>query len=203
MSSLPNTFNHFVSPEEYLERERRADYKSEYFAGEIMAMAGAKRKHNLVSSNVSASLTAQLRDEPCEVYSNDMRVQADGEKQYSYPDVVVVCGEPQFRDGREDTLLNPTVVVEVLSPSTEARDRGEKFLRYRQIESLTDYVLIAQNERRVEQFTKQSDGLWRLVETFDAGEVRLDSVGCTLALDDIYNKVKFEPVLRIVSEEPR
>ena len=203
MSSLPNTLNYFVSPEEYLERERRAEYKSEYFAGEIVAMAGAKRKHNLVSNNVSASLTGQLRDEPCEVYSNDMRVQADKEKQYSYPDVVVVCGEPQFRDGREDTLLNPTVIVEVLSPSTEAKDRGEKFLRYRQIESLTDYLLIAQDERRVEQFTKQWDGSWRLVETFDTGEMRLDSIGCILTLADVYNKVKMEPLLRIISEEPR
>lgn len=202
MSSLPNTLNYFVSPEEYLERERRAEYKSEYFAGEIVAMAGAKRKHNLVSNNVSASLTAQLRDAPCEVYSNDMRVQADGEKQYSYPDVVVVCGEPQFRDGREDTLLNPTVVIEVLSPSTESRDRGEKFLRYRQIASLTDYVLVAQNERRVEQFAKQSDGSWRMVET-DAGEMNLASIGCTLSIADVYNKVKLEPVLWIVSEEPR
>ncbi len=203
MSSLPNTHSYFVSPEEYLERERRAEYKSEYFAGEIVAMAGAKRRHNLVSNNVTISLGTQLRDSPCEVYSNDMRVQADGEKQYSYPDIVVVCGEPKFRDRREDTLLNPTVVVEVLSPSTESRDRGEKFLRYRQIESLTDYLLIAQNERRVEQFTKQSDGSWRLTETVDAGELRLESVGCTLALNDIYNKVKIEPALRIVSEEPR
>jgi Uma2 family endonuclease len=140
MSSLPSTLNHSVSPEEYLERERRAEYKSEYFAGEIVAMAGARRKHNLVSNNVSASLTAQLRGEPCEVYSNDMRVQADGKKQYSYPDVFVVRGEAQLRDRREDTLLNPTVVVEVLSPSTEETDRGEKFLRYRQIESLTDII---------------------------------------------------------------
>jgi len=115
----------------------------------------------------------------------------------------VVCGEPQFQDNEDDVLLNPTVVVEVLSPSTESRDRGEKFLRYRQIESLTDYVLIAQNERRVEQFTKQGDGSWRLVETFDAGEVDLDSIGCTLSIADIYNKVKLEPLLRIVSEEPR
>ena len=203
MSSLPSTYNHFVSPDEYLERERRADCKSEYFAGEIVAMAGAKRKHNLVSNNVSASLTAQLRDKPCEVYSNDMRVQADGEKQYTYPDVVVVCGEPQFRDGREDTLLNPTVVVEVLSSSAEAKDRGEKFLRYRQIDSLTDYLLVSQNERRVEQFTKQADGSWRLTETTEDGTVSLETSGCILALDDIYNKVEFEAALRIVSKEPR
>jgi len=203
MSSLPNTFHHFVSPEEYLERERRAEYKSEYLAGEIVAMAGAKRKHNLISSNVTTSLGVQLRDNPCEVYANDMKVRADQARQYSYPDVVVVCGEPQFQDNEDDVLLNPTVVVEVLSPSTEAKDRGEKFLRYRQIASLTDYLLITQNERRVEQFTKQSDGSWRLVETFDAGEVDLDSIGCTLSIADIYNKVKLEPLLRIVSEEPR
>ncbi len=203
MSSLPNTLNYFVSPEEYLERERRAEYKSEYFAGEIVAMVGAKRNHNLISGNVTTSLGVQLRNSPCEVYANDMKVRADQSRLYSYPDVVVVCGEPQFQDNEDDVLLNPTVVVEVLSPSTEAKDRGEKFLRYRQIASLTDYVLIAQNERRVEQFTKQSDGSWRLVEMFDAGEVRLDSVGCTLTLADIYNKVTLEPSLRIVSEEPR
>jgi len=203
MSSLPNTLDYFVSPEEYLERERRAEYKSEYFAGEIVAMAGAKRKHNLVSSNVTTSLGVQLRNSSCEVYANDMKVRADQARQYSYPDVVVVCGEPQFQDSSEDVLLNPTVVVEVLSPSTESRDRGEKFLRYRQIASLTDYILIAQNERHIEHFTKQSDGSWRLVETFDAGEVRLDAIGCTLSMADVYNKVKLEPVLRIVSDEPR
>ena len=200
MSSLPKQFH---SPEEYLERERRAEYKSEYFAGEIVAMAGAKRKHNLVSSNVTTSLGVQLRDEPCEVYASDMKVRADQSRQYSYPDVVVVCGEPRFQDNEDDVLLNPTVVVEVLSPSTEAKDRGEKFLRCRQIETLTDYLLIAQNERRVEQFTKQPDGSWLFTETADAGELRLESVGCTLALADIYNKVKVEPMLRIVSEEPR
>ena len=117
-------------------------------------MAGAKRKHNLVSNNVSASLTGQLRDAPCEVYSNDMRMQADREKQCSYPDVVVVCGEPQLRDGREDTLLT------------------------------------VQNERRVEQFTKQPDGSWLLAEAADVGELRLASTGCTLALDDICNTIK-------------
>lgn len=124
MFSLPKPY---YTPEQYLERERLADYKSEYFAGEIFAMAGASRTHNLISGNVSASLTTQLRDRPCEVYANDMRVQADGARQYSYPDVVVVCGEAQFRDGHEDTLTNRLVIVEVLSPATEASDRGENF----------------------------------------------------------------------------
>ena len=192
----------FYTPEEYLEMERRAEYKSEYFAGEIVAMAGAKRKHNLIAVNVTASLYVQLRGKPCEVYANDMKVQADKEKQFSYPDVVVVCGEPQFRDDEDDVLQNPTVIVEVLSPSTEACDRGEKFLRYRQLESLQEYLLVTQNERRVERFTKQSDGSWRMTDTSD-GEIRLDCIGCTLALDDIYSRVSAEPKVRLVMDEPR
>lgn len=199
MSSLPKQL---YTPEEYLERERRAEYKSEYFAGEIVAMAGAKRKHNLIAGNIFASLYAQLREKPCEVYSNDMKVQADKAKQFSYPDVVVVCGEPQFRDNQDDVLQNPTVIVEVLSPSTEAYDRGEKFLRYRRLESLQEYLLVTQNERRVEHFTKQSDGSWRMTETTE-GDFELESVGCTLAFDDIYNKVASEPRVRLVMDGPR
>ena len=200
MSSLPKPY---YTPEEYLERERLADYKSEYFAGEIFAMAGASRTHNLISNNVSASLTIQLRDRPCEVYANDMKVQADQSRQYSYPDVVVVCGEAQFRDGREDTLSNPIVIVEVLSPSTEANDRGEKFMRYRQIPSLTDYVLIAQNTRHVEHFVKQPDGSWRMTEADGEETILLSSICCALSLADAYNKVIFEPAVRLVLDGPR
>ena len=200
MSSLPKPY---YTPEEYLERERQADYKSEYFAGGIFAMAGATRTHNLISSNVSASLTTQLRDRPCEVYANDMRVQADGARQYSYPDVVVVCGEAQFRDGREDTLSNPVVIVEVLSPSTEASDRGEKFMRYRQIPSLTDYVLLSQNARHVEHFAKQPDGSWRMTEAKGDDTILLSSIGCVLPLADAYNKVTPEPPVRLVLDGPR
>ena len=196
MSALPQQF---YTPEEYLDQERRAEYKSEYFAGEIIAMAGAKRKHNLISSNITASLGVQLRKSPCEVYASDMKVQADKARQFSYPDVVVACGKPQFRDNQDDVLLNPTVVVEVLSPSTEAYDRGEKFLRYRQLDSLQEYLLVTQNERRVEQFTKQSDGSWRLTEA-NEGEIHLESIGCTLSLDDIYSKVSLEPQVRLVIE---
>ena len=199
MSSLPKQF---YTPEEYLDRERRAEYKSEYFAGEIVAMAGAKRKHNLIGSNITTSLSVQLREAPCEVYANDMKVQADKARQFSYPDVVVVCGEPQFRDDQDDVLQNPTVVVEVLSPSTEAYDRGEKFLRYRRLDSLQEYFLVTQNERRVEQFTKQSDGSWRMTETTE-GSFELESVGCTLSFDDIYSKVASEPRVRLIMDGPR
>lgn len=201
MSSLAKPY---YTPEQYLERERLADYKSEYFAGEIFAMAGASRTHNLISGNVSASLTAQLRDRPCEVYANDMRVQADQSRQYSYPDVVVVCGEPQFRDGREDTLTNPLVIIEVLSPSTEANDRGEKFMRYRQIASLTDYVLMSQNAQHIEHFVKQTDGSWRMTEAGGPEEaILLSSIGCVLSLADAYNKVTSEPPVRLVLDGPR
>ena len=199
MSSMPEQL---YTPEEYLKRERMADYKSEYFAGEIIAMAGAKRKHNLIAGNIFAFLNTQLREAPCEVYTNDMKVQADKARQFSYPDVVVVCGEPQFRDNEDDVLQNPVVIVEVLSPSTEAFDRGEKFLRYRQLESLQEYLLVTQNERRVEQFTKQADGSWRMTETTE-GSLTLESVGCVLSFDDIYNKVTFEPKIRLVMDEPR
>ncbi len=200
MSSLPK---HYYTPEEYLEQERLADYKSEYFAGEIFAMAGASRTHNLISNNVSASLTTQLRERPCEVYANDMRVQADQARQYSYPDVVVVCGEAQFRDGREDTLSNPVVIVEVLSPSTEANDRGEKFMRYRQTPSLTDYILLSQNARHVEHFVKQPDGSWRMTEANGEDTISLSSIGCVLSLADAYNKVTPEPPVRLVLDGPR
>ena len=201
MSALAKSY--YFTPEQYLEMERAAQYKSEYLDGQIYAMAGATRRHNLIGLNIAISLGTQLRGKPCEAYSGDMRVQADQSRQYSYPDVVVVCGEPQFRDGREDTLLNPTVIVEVLSRSTEAYDRGEKFLCCRQMESLQEYLLVSQDERRIEQFTRQGDGSWRLTETREAGTAALESVGCTLALDDVYDKVTLETPVRLTLDEPR
>ena len=196
MSALPKPY---FTPEQYLEIERRAEYKSEYVSGQMFAMAGATRAHNLICGNISAALTTQLRDKPCEVYANDMRVQAASASRYSYPDVVVVCGEPQFLDSREDTLLNPLVLVEVLSPSTESSDRGEKFLRYRQIESLTDYLLVAQDAHRMEHFAKMPDGSWRLREADGMeGSITLESIGCVLSLADAYNKVTLETPVRLI-----
>jgi len=194
---------YYFTPEQYLDRERAAEYKSEYLDGQIYAMAGATRRHNLIGMNLALSLGTQLRNRPCEAYSGDMRVQADQSRQYFYPDVVVVCGEPEFRDGREDTLLNPTVIVEVLSRSTEAFDRGEKFSRCRQMGSLVEYLLVSQDERRIEQFTRQDDGTWRLTETRETGTAALESIGCTLSLEDVYNKVTLEPRVRLTLDEPR
>ncbi len=171
--------------------ERAAEYKNEYVNGFIVAMSGASRKHNLITWNVSGELRQQLRERPCEAYAADMRVQISAAGQYRYPDVVVVCGEPQFEDAELDTLTNPTVIVEVLSPSTEAVDRGDKFAAYRRLPSLREYVLIAQDTVRVEHFLRQGER-WILTEFSDLDDsVPLAAIDCTLALREIYRKVPF------------
>jgi Uma2 family endonuclease len=133
----------FLTPEQYLEIERPAERKSEYYNGEMFAMAGAKRAHNLLVTNLLAGLHRQLRSRPCEVYPSDMRVRVSATGLYTYPDIVAVCGEQQFLDDTEDTLLNPGLLVEVLSPSTEAYDRGRKFEQYKTLDSLREYMLVA------------------------------------------------------------
>lgn len=176
--------------EEYLARERAAPLeRSEFINGQIYAMSGASREHNLVSGNGFGELRAQLRGRPCEAYINDMRVKINETGAYVYPDVVVVCGEPQFEDASVDTLTNPTLIVEVLSPSTEGYDRGAKSAHYRRLASLQEYVLIAPNRISVERFVRQG-GEWVLSEATDPGTiVSLASIGCRLALADVYDKV--------------
>jgi Uma2 family endonuclease len=187
MSSQPKTY---LTPEEYLALERRNEYKSEYLDGEMVAMTGASRRHNLLTTNITGQLYPQLRGRPCESYSGDMRVRIPTTRAYMYPDVVVVCGEPQLEDDYLDTLLNPTVLVEVLSESTERYDRGRKFGFYRTIESLAEYVLVAQDECRVEQYSKQPDGRWLLTDHRSPEDVvELASIQCTLKLSEIYEKV--------------
>lgn len=182
-----------VTPEEYLERERAAKTKSEYIAGRVVAMAGASDTHNLITLNVAGELRNALRGKPCRAYAMDMRVQVTTAGSYFYPDVVVVCGPPEFASGRRDTLLNPRVVVEVLSPSTEAYDRGEKFFYYRQLELLTDFVLVSQDAMRVEHFERQPDGAWLLSDAGGPDDtVEVPSIGCALRLADIYENVDFD-----------
>src|SRR5437870_9211661 len=154
----------FVSPQEYLRLERQAEHKSEYLNGEIFAMSGASRKHNLLTTNISTSLNQQLRGRPCEVYASDMRVKVTATGLYTYPDVVVVCGEPQLEDDYLDTLLNPTVLVEVLSKSTERYDRIAKSSYYRTLDSLKEHMLVSKDEIRVEHYVKQAYGTWLLIE---------------------------------------
>lgn len=177
------------TPQEYLALERRAEFKSEYDNGYVNAMSGASREHNLIAGNVHGELRLQLRGRPCESYTSDMRVQAGASGLFAYPDVTVVCGEPRFLDKEVDTLLNPTVIVEVLSPSTEAYDRGRKFEHYRRLASLREYVLVAQDRVLVERYTRQGDN-WLLTELSRLdGVLRLESIGCEIPLEAVYERV--------------
>jgi Uma2 family endonuclease len=189
MSIQPKTG---FTPEEYLALERKSDAKSEYFAGEIFLMAGASERHNLVVANLIAEWRTQLKNRPCKVYPSDMRVKIADSELYTYPDVTVVCGEAEFEDDQKDTLVNPTLIVEVLSESSEAYDRGKKFEYYRRISSLSDYLLIAQDKPEVEQFVRQADEKW-LYSAYSGlqSTVVLDSIQCELLLREVYDKVNF------------
>lgn len=179
------------TPEEYIIQERKAQFKSEYLSGRIIAMSGASRAHNLITRNISGELYGQLKGRTCESYTNDMRVRIPSPMSYTYPDVVVVCDEPRFEDDVFDTLLNPTVLFEVLSPSTEAYDRDRKFARYQQIASLREYVLVSQDRVCVEHYRRRR-AQWVLTEfCARADELSLVSIGCELALWDIYALVQF------------
>lgn len=177
------------TPEEYLAWERVQPEKHAYFQGEIFAMSGASREHNLLVANLVRLLNQALLDRPCETYPSHMRVKVPATGLYTYPDVSVVCGEPRFEDDTFDTLLNPLVLIEVLSDSTERYDRGEKFEQYRTIASLRDYVLVRQDRVLVEHFAKQPDGGWLLHEVRAGGRLDLVSIGCAIAVDEMYRKV--------------
>jgi Uma2 family endonuclease len=180
----------YIPPDEYLALERKAEHKSEYHAGEIFAMTGASLKHNRITLNIGSELNVRLKTRDCQAFASDMRVHVPATGLYTYPDVVVICGEPELEDEHFDTLLNPVLIVEVLSKSTENYDRGGKFRDYRSIPSFAEYLLVAQDEYSVEQFTKQTDGRWLLSEHRSLEDVvRLDSINCSLSLREIYDKV--------------
>lgn len=183
----------YVTPEEYLAYERRAEYKNEYFDGEVCAMTGASRRHNLIAGNVFSELKQRLRGRPCETYMSDMRVRIPSANLYTYPDVVVACGEPLFEDAEVDTLLNPLLLVEVLSRSTARYDRTGKFSDYRSIPSFAEYLLVSQDQYHVTQHVKQPDGRWLLADIRGReSRVELASVECTLALSEVYERVSFD-----------
>lgn len=189
MSSQPNSY---LTPEEYLAIERQSETKHEYFKGEVFAMVGASRKHNLIAGNIFGELRQQLKGKSCEAYTNDMRMRIPVTDLYTYPDVIVVCGEPNFEDEYIDTLLNPTLIVEVLSESTESYDRGKKAGFYRAVESIVEYLLVSQDEHRVVQYIKQSDSRWLLTDIRSLeSAVELSSVQCALPMKEIYDRVSF------------
>ena len=191
MSTVPKLL---MSEAEYLAFERQSRDKHEFYLGEIFAMSGASRKHNLISGNLFGELRERLKDRRCEAYVGDMRVRVKPNGLYTYPDVVVVCGDPEFLDADVDTLLNPTLLIEVLSDSTEKNDRGTKFKQYRQIPSLREYILVTQDEPLIEHFTRRGDTYWELTETAGLdSQLVLSSLGCQIPLSEMYSKVVFSP----------
>ncbi len=188
MVALPQESTRMTEAE-YLAFERASETKHEYIDGQVYEMAGASPAHIVICSYTGFSLMFQLQEQPCTVYTSDMKIKAN--RDYVYADVSVVCGEPQYKD--KDILLNPIVVIEVISPTTEQYDRGRKFQQYRELESLQEYLLIAQDNPRIERYLRQADGTWLLAdaEGLDAS-LELPSIGCTLKLADVYQKVTFE-----------
>lgn len=175
--------------EEYLALERSASIKSEFHDGQIFAMTGASREQNLVSGNIYRELSQQLKNRPCEAYVNDMRIKAAKARSYHYPDIAVVCSKPEFEDAHVDTLLNPTLLIEVLSASTEAYDRGGKFAHYRKIETLREYLLVMQDQPTIERYVRQGD-VWILSEAVGLeATLSLESIECQLCLREVYLKV--------------
>lgn len=174
-----------ISPEEYLIMDRASEEKSEFFDGEVYAMAGASLKHLRITSNLTKALGRALTNKPCRDYPSDLRVRLPT-RRYVYPDATIVCGPPKTEDTHHDILLNPTVVFEVLSPSTESFDRGKKSFAYRSLETLREYFLISQDEPLVEHFVRQTDDSWNL-RTYTAGQtIFLPSCETSLAVDDLY-----------------
>ena len=189
MSTL--TVTH-VTPEEYLAAERLSETRSEYLDGGVYPMTGASLNHGRIVVNVATQLALQLSERDCDVLVNGMKVRLQESRKFFYPDISVVCGKPQFHDERTDIILNPDLVIEVLSPSTEAFDRGAKFEAYRTVESLKEYVLVSQDKPLVEQYVRNGDGSWKFTEAVGLeSSLTLPSVGCILNLGAVYKRVEF------------
>ncbi|WP_437732453.1 Uma2 family endonuclease [Sorangium sp. So ce1335] len=182
-----------LSPAEYLAFERASEQKHEYANGEIFAMSGCSREHSLLAGNIQRELGNALLERACEVHTSDMRVKIASTGRYVYPDASVVCGEPVFEDAEVDTLMNPSVVVEVLSETSEAYDRGDKFAQYRSVPSIVEYVLVSQKEARIEHFQRQPDGRWLLSILGPGTQLELESIGVVIDVDRVYRKVPLAP----------
>jgi|SRR5581483_7238831 len=181
-----------LTPEQYLELDRASEFRHEYYNGRMYLMPGGTHPHAIVTANLSGELRNALRSRPCIVTTSDVRVRVSRSGLYTYPDVVAVCGTPQYLDDRRDTVPNPALLIEVFSPSTEAYDRGFKFAQYRTFESLQEYALVSQSEPRVAIFRRHASGEWLLSESAGMETAcRFDSAGCTIALKDIFDKVTF------------
>jgi len=182
----------YFTPQQYLEMERKADYRSEYYHGEIFPMSAASLDHSRIFHSLASSLYVQLRGRSCEIAGTSLRLQISPDGLYTYPDILVFCGPPQFADSHSDMITDATVIIEVLSPSTENYDRAFKFEQYRRLVSLTDYIVIAQDRIYLEHHTPQADRSWRLVEITDPDAVvSLNSINCTFRVAEVYERVTF------------
>ena len=192
MSALPQR-KPYYSVEEYFRIDEDTEYRNEYYRGEIFAMSGGTANHNRIAGNIFGELYSKLANGPCEAFISDLRILVERAELYTYPDVAVVCGPLKFVEGRTDTITNPIVIVEVLSPSTESYDRGKKFEFYRGLDTLRDYVLIDQDRLYVEHFSHAGDRQWMLRVFDDAADVLdLESIGVQIALSTIYQRVAWE-----------
>jgi Uma2 family endonuclease len=182
-----------LTPQEYLAQERKAEFRSEYLRGEVFAMAGTSFEHCRINDNIIGESHGQLKGGPCQLLSRDMRVKISNTGLYTYPDLIFVCDQPQFEDDKFDILLNPRVIVEILSDSTERYDRGAKFGHFRQIPSLQEYVLISQDQMLCERYVRQPDGTWVLTVFSDpAGVFAFASVSVKIPLAEIYRGITFK-----------
>ena len=191
MAGQQNPFS--LSIDDYLAFERTAENRHEYIDGEIYLMAGASREHNLMVANLLRILGNGLFDKPCHLYPSDMKVYIESVQKFTYPDVIITCAQEDFFDHKKDVLLNPLCIIEVLSSSTEAYDRGKKFFYYQQLVSFREYLLVAQDSYHIEHFCRQTDGSWHYRSYYHFDDViELDNIGCKLTVEDIYHKLSFE-----------
>ena len=189
---MPTAANAPVSPEEYLERERKAEFRSEYRQGQVTAMAGGTYDHSVIIGNLARELSEGLRAVACTVLPGDLRLAIVSAGLYTYPDVMVVCGDPAFVDNRRDTVCNPILIIEVLSQSTQDNDRTEKFQNYRTLAPLKEYLTVAQDKIHVERYVRQSDEKWLLTDHRQvSSRIQFASVGLALQIAAIYEKISF------------
>ncbi|CAK0779526.1 Uma2 domain-containing protein [Gammaproteobacteria bacterium] len=182
-----------ITPEQYINQERASHFKSEYLNGEIYAMAGSSREHNQIASNIVIELGGKLRNSPCSIYFSDMKVKIAAIKKYTYPDIIISCDQQLFEDNDNDILLNPIVIIEILSDSTEAYDRGLKFFHYRLIDSFKEYILVSQKFCQVEHFLRQENNQW-IYSAFHTmtDNLMIHSFNCILSLQEIYRRVALQ-----------
>jgi Uma2 family endonuclease len=191
---MENLARKMITVTEYLELERTSEEKHEYYKGEIFAMAGGKRVHTVIAGNILTKINIQIEKKPCIAFGSDLKVRVKQDGLFTYPDLSALCGEEKYLDEKQDTLLNPSLIIEVLSQSTENYDRGKKFALYRELESLREYVLVASDYKKVEIFRRTANNEWFLSDPKENEPIFFESINCSVLYEDIYNKVNFTEV---------